>query len=98
MTSAFMIRYLLIRSLLLGNIPQRYAPVVTEIKRHTETDLYFAMARGYQNNGLDSSAMEMTKWFDTNYHYIVPEFSEDQEFKIFQIRFSRRPASVKYFG
>lgn len=70
-------------SLLLGVIPQRYAPVVTDVKENSEIDLYFAMARGYQKNGLDIPAMEMTKWFDTNYHYIVPEFSQDQEFKIF---------------
>ncbi|MBX3242762.1 MAG: 5-methyltetrahydropteroyltriglutamate--homocysteine S-methyltransferase [Chitinophagaceae bacterium] len=70
-------------SLLLGAIPQRYAPVVTDVKENTELDLYFAMARGYQKNGLDIPAMEMTKWFDTNYHYIVPEFTEDQEFKVF---------------
>ncbi|HEX9152407.1 MAG TPA: 5-methyltetrahydropteroyltriglutamate--homocysteine S-methyltransferase, partial [Flavobacterium sp.] len=46
-------------------------------------DLYFAMARGSQKNGQDVVAMEMTKWFDTNYHYIVPEFTKDQEFKLF---------------
>ncbi len=42
--------------------------------------LYFAMARGVQRDGLDIKAMEMTKWFDTNYHYIVPEFVKNQEF------------------
>jgi len=70
-------------SLLLGVIPKRYAPVVTDVKENSEIDLYFAMARGYQKDGLDITAMEMTKWFDTNYHYIVPEFTRDQEFKIF---------------
>jgi 5-methyltetrahydropteroyltriglutamate--homocysteine methyltransferase len=70
-------------SLLLGAIPKRYTPVVTEISGNTEIDLYFAMARGYQKNGLDITAMEMTKWFDTNYHFIVPEFFRDQEFKLF---------------
>lgn len=84
-------------SLLLGNIPQRYAPVVTDIKGNTETDLYFAMARGYQNNGLDISAMEMTKWFDTNYHYIVPEFSEDQDFKIFSNKIFQECSAAKHF-
>jgi 5-methyltetrahydropteroyltriglutamate--homocysteine methyltransferase len=39
------------------------------------------MARGYQAEGLDLPAMEMTKWFDTNYHYIVPEFEADQDFE-----------------
>ncbi len=70
-------------SLLLGVIPQRYTPVLTLVKTNHETDLYFAMARGYQKDGLDITAMEMTKWYDTNYHYIVPEFTAGQEFKVF---------------
>lgn len=70
-------------SLLLGAIPARYTPVATDVKGNTETDLYFAMARGYQKDGLDITAMEMTKWFDTNYHYIVPEFTAAQTFSIF---------------
>ena len=68
---------------LLGATPRRYSPVLTEVKDNTEIDLYFAMARGYQKDGLDITAMEMTKWFDTNYHYIVPEFTLDQSFSIF---------------
>jgi 5-methyltetrahydropteroyltriglutamate--homocysteine methyltransferase len=39
-------------------------------------DVYFAMARG----SASTEAMEMTKWFDTNYHYIVPSFAIDQRF------------------
>jgi 5-methyltetrahydropteroyltriglutamate--homocysteine methyltransferase len=70
-------------SFLLGVIPQRYSAVLSQIKSNNELDLYFAMARGYQKDGLDITAMEMTKWLDTNYHYIVPEFSANQEFKIF---------------
>lgn len=70
-------------SLLLGNVPERYSPVLTREKDKTELDLYFAMARGYQKNGLDIKAMEMTKWFDSNYHYIVPEFVPDQQFRLF---------------
>lgn len=41
-------------------------------------ETYFAMARGSN----DAPAMEMTKWFDTNYHYIVPEFHRDQRFSL----------------
>lgn len=70
-------------SMLLGVIPHRYTPVLTQVKTNQETDLYFAMARGYQKDGLDITAMEMTKWFDTNYHYIVPEFTANQDFRIF---------------
>jgi 5-methyltetrahydropteroyltriglutamate--homocysteine methyltransferase len=69
-------------SLLLGVIPHRYTPVATDIAGNAEIDLYFAMARGYQQHGLDITAMEMTKWFDTNYHYIVPEFIAEQQFRI----------------
>jgi len=66
-------------SLTLGAIPKRYEVLGTDDK----LSLYFAMARGYQQNGLDVTAMEMTKWFDTNYHYIVPEFYADQQFSFF---------------
>jgi len=68
-------------SLTVGAVPDRYHEVILSQSK-SELDLYFAMARGYQKNGLDITAMEMTKWFDTNYHYIVPEFTKDQKFKI----------------
>ncbi|HMG07402.1 MAG TPA: hypothetical protein VK609_02770, partial [Mucilaginibacter sp.] len=70
-------------SLMLGVIPERYTPVLTQNRANTEIDLYFAMARGYQKDDLDVTAMEMTKWFDTNYHYIVPEFVQNQQFRLF---------------
>lgn len=65
-------------SLITGNVPRRYA-ILFE-KEIPELDVYFAMARGYQKNGLDIHAMEITKWFNTNYHYIVPEFYRNQNF------------------
>ena len=58
-------------SILLGAIPKRFQHLKDE-------ELYFAMARGNQ----DCVAMEMTKWFNTNYHYIVPEISKDTTFKL----------------
>lgn len=69
-------------SLAVGAIPERYQDLIQN-EDNSEIDLYFAMARGFQKEGLDIIAMEMTKWFDTNYHYIVPEFQQDQEFKLF---------------
>ena len=70
--------HVLDHSLMFGVIPQRF-----EVLKHLpEADQYFAMARGYQQNGFDLKAMEMTKWFDTNYHYIVPEFTRFQTFKL----------------
>jgi 5-methyltetrahydropteroyltriglutamate--homocysteine methyltransferase len=67
-------------SLTLGVIPEQYQAFA---KQNTVLDLYFAMARGTQKEGQDVIAMEMTKWFDTNYHYIVPEFTRDQDFSLF---------------
>ena len=66
-------------SLMVGAIPERYHQII-DGKSNNELDLYFAMARGVQREGLDIKAMEMTKWFDTNYHYIVPEFVKGQKF------------------
>lgn len=64
-------------SLCVGAIPERYNAL-----KNDRLDLYFAMAHGLQKNGIDVTAMEMTKWFDTNYHYIVPEFAKNQEFTL----------------
>ncbi|MDR1976662.1 MAG: 5-methyltetrahydropteroyltriglutamate--homocysteine S-methyltransferase, partial [Campylobacteraceae bacterium] len=57
---------------ILGVIPQRFADIKDELA------LYFAMARGDKNH----RALEMTKWFNTNYHYIVPELSRDTKFAL----------------
>lgn len=84
-------------SLTLGAIPDRYHQIVTELKK-PELDLYFAMARGYQKNGLDIIAMEMTKWFDTNYHYIVPEFNKNQQFKLFSTKILDEFKEAKRLG
>ena len=65
-------------AILLGSIPKRFFVIENQMDR------YFAMARGYQNSekNIDLVALEMTKWFDTNYHYIVPELEEFQDFKL----------------
>ncbi len=73
-------------SLLVGSIPARYTPIISQNRQASEQELYFAMARGYQREGLDITALEMTKWFDTNYHYLVPEFTKDQQFHLFSER------------
>ena len=69
-------------SLMVGAIPERYHSLM-EAKQLPDIDLLFAMARGYQKDGHDVTAMEMTKWFDTNYHYIVPEFTANQKFVLY---------------
>ena len=58
-------------SVLFGVIPERFAGLCDE-------ELYFAMARGNK----EATACEMTKWFNTNYHYIVPELSKNTPFKL----------------
>ena len=66
---------------MLGAAPTRYGWKDKDIDLRT----YFAMARGLQEKskgGADMPAMEMTKWFDTNYHYIVPEFEKQQTFQL----------------
>lgn len=66
-------------SLLVGNLPGR-----TD-SRLAETDQYFQAARGQSSKQLKQNpiaAAEMTKWFDTNYHYLVPEFSADTQFEL----------------
>ena len=63
---------------MVGAIPKRYA----QLKNPTDLDLYFAMARGAQRGEQTFAAMEMTKWFDTNYHYIVPEIEKSQTYRL----------------
>jgi 5-methyltetrahydropteroyltriglutamate--homocysteine methyltransferase len=63
---------------LVGAVPPRHGPTSGPV----DLDTYFAMARGRQSGGVDATAMEMTKWFDSNYHYIVPELSDDSEFRL----------------
>ncbi|MFT4095033.1 MAG: 5-methyltetrahydropteroyltriglutamate--homocysteine S-methyltransferase [Niabella sp.] len=67
--------------LMTGAVPERYHKFIAN--NIPAIDLLFAMARGYQKDGHDVIAMEMTKWFDTNYHYIVPEFKVNQKFTLF---------------
>ena len=62
---------------LVGAVPERYEWQGDDVDLET----YFAMARGRQAEGVDVTAMEMTKWFDTNYHYIVPELRRDTAFR-----------------
>jgi len=63
---------------MVGAVPTRYGWSGGSF----DLDTYFAMARGVQSGGRDVTAMEMTKWFDTNYHYIVPEFDPGQTFRL----------------
>ena len=79
---------------LVGAVPPRYGWGGSSI----DLDTYFAMARGVQGGGKDVTAMEMTKWFDTNYHYIVPEFAEDQTFRLSSTKPVDEFAEAKQLG
>ncbi|MGB3127016.1 MAG: 5-methyltetrahydropteroyltriglutamate--homocysteine S-methyltransferase [Pseudomonas sp.] len=69
----------LTHSLMFGVIPERFRPADGQATLHT----LFGMARGVSDSCCDGAhAQEMTKWFDTNYHYLVPEFSADQQFHL----------------
>ncbi|KIO48007.1 5-methyltetrahydropteroyltriglutamate--homocysteine S-methyltransferase [Nitrosospira sp. NpAV] len=75
---------------LLGAAPARFNAGNDEIG----LDLYFAMARGTASQ----PAMEMTKWFDTNYHYIVPEFDAHTRFRIASSQLFREVAEAMALG
>ena len=68
-------------SVTLGNLPPRVLA-----HKGSELDDYFRTARGqsvaHQDTSRCVAASDMTKWFDTNYHYIVPEFTQDTEFQL----------------
>jgi 5-methyltetrahydropteroyltriglutamate--homocysteine methyltransferase len=63
---------------MVGAVPERYSFTGNDVDLGT----FFAMARGEQSAARDVVAMEMTKWLDTNYHYLVPEFEGAQNFDL----------------
>ena len=76
-------------AVMLGAIPARFAAL-----RGSPLHTYFAMARGTQS----TPAMEMTKWFDTNYHYIVPEFESGMEYHLADDKPAREFLEAKALG
>ena len=69
----------LTHSLMFGVIPERFRPADGQASLQT----LFGMARGVSDSCCGGAhAQEMTKWFDTNYHYLVPEFTVDQSFQL----------------
>lgn len=64
-------------AVLLNAVPDRYRNLDL-----SELDTYFAMARGYQGEKGDVKAFAMKKWFNTNYHYMVPEMDDHTEIKL----------------
>ena len=68
---------LLDTAVMCGIVPARYRELSLSDKA-----TYFAMARGYQKEGRDVKALAMKKWFNTNYHYIVPELEDDTKISL----------------
>lgn len=83
--------------LMVGAIPERYHNLM-QAEQLPHIDLLFAMARSYQKNNHDVTAMEMTKWFDTNYHYIVPEFKQNQQFTLYHNKVLQEYTEAKQVG
>jgi 5-methyltetrahydropteroyltriglutamate--homocysteine methyltransferase len=79
---------------LLGAIPPRHrgGPDTTQLQQ------YFAMARGGAFGGANVTALEMTKWFDTNYHYLVPELAVDQQFALSSTRLVDQLGEARALG
>ena len=81
-------------SFLLGNLPTRF-------NKHRDLppqDQYFIQARGKSVQGDNNHASDMTKWFDTNYHYIVPELYPDTTFQLQPQRLLSQIAEAKSLG
>ncbi|MFP4560661.1 MAG: 5-methyltetrahydropteroyltriglutamate--homocysteine S-methyltransferase [Thiohalorhabdus sp.] len=70
--------HMLETSCLLGAVPERFGTVHGNV----DLDTFFRMARGRSADGVETTPCEMTKWFDTNYHYLVPELHADMAFEI----------------
>lgn len=64
-------------AVLLNIVPKKYQ----ELKL-SPLETYFALARGYQGEAGDVTALAMKKWFNTNYHYMVPEFDDETQIKL----------------
>ncbi|RTZ71792.1 MAG: 5-methyltetrahydropteroyltriglutamate--homocysteine S-methyltransferase [Gammaproteobacteria bacterium] len=81
-------------SVMFGAVPERFAWDGGEV----DLDLYFRMARGRAPAGEAVAACEMTKWFDTNYHYLVPELRAGQQFRLSSERLFRQVEEAKEMG
>ena len=79
---------------LLGAVPARFADLIDPDDGSLEPEGYFTVARG---RGEDAP-LEMTKWFDTNYHYLVPEISESTPISFADHRIVREYAEAKEAG
>ncbi len=78
---------------MLGAVPQEYRDLGLN-----DLDTYFAMARGYQGPAGDARALAMRKWFNTNYHYMVPVLDADTKLRLANDRPFRMFAEAQALG
>ncbi len=81
-------------SAMLGAVPPRFNWSSDTV----DLDTTFRMARGRAPSGEPTTACEMTKWFDTNYHYLVPEFHADQSFSLSSSKLFDETAEAQALG
>ncbi|SMY38144.1 5-methyltetrahydropteroyltriglutamate--homocysteine methyltransferase [Photobacterium malacitanum] len=79
-------------SMLLGHIPSRHQQGFPDL------DTLFTVARGKAPTGCACAAADMTKWFNTNYHYIVPEFTAEDSFNVSWQQLFEEVAEAKKAG
>ncbi|TRY15349.1 5-methyltetrahydropteroyltriglutamate--homocysteine S-methyltransferase [Shewanella hanedai] len=82
----------------LNAIPERHRDESESQSGKISLDTLFRVARGRAPTGKDAPAGEMTKYFNTNYHYIVPELTADQEFSVAFEQFFDEVEEAKAFG
>lgn len=82
-------------STLLGAVPARFGQ---PDDKPVSLDTLFRMARGRAPSGTPAAACEMTKWFDTNYHFIVPELVPGQRFRIARESLFEQVAEAQALG
>lgn len=85
-------------SVLLGAIPRRFGAEEELARGDVSLDTYFRLARGRAPSGTPAAACEMTKYFDTNYHYLVPELHEGQQFRLASRRLFDEVAEAQAAG
>ncbi|MDX1466906.1 MAG: 5-methyltetrahydropteroyltriglutamate--homocysteine S-methyltransferase, partial [Halomonas sp.] len=73
-------------SVMVGAVPARFAADEELARGEVDLDTAFRMARGRAPSGAPAAACEMTKYFDTNYHYLVPELHPGQRFRLASTR------------
>jgi 5-methyltetrahydropteroyltriglutamate--homocysteine methyltransferase len=86
--------HVLSTSLLLGHVPKRHRDQTTTL------DTLFSIARGHSSHSCcsNAAASDMTKWFNTNYHYLVPEFSSEDQFSVQWTQLFDEVARAKDWG